>query len=109
MTNPLISTAVLLANSYKSLDEIDKASDISIHLHKSNAKKKISLSWTAVNRQIFQFRAHNQSHSRSIEISAELEKISKKVIEYDYEYDSNWIRQSLNLNEIVASVLCEHS
>ncbi|CAF1564187.1 unnamed protein product, partial [Rotaria sordida] len=53
MTNPLISTAVLLANSYKSLDEIDKASDISIHLHKSNAKKKISHSWIAVNRQIF--------------------------------------------------------
>ncbi|CAF1244133.1 unnamed protein product [Rotaria sordida] len=63
ITNPLISAAVLLANSYKSLDEIDKASDISIHLHKSNAKKKISLSWTAVNRQIFQFRAHDQSHS----------------------------------------------
>ncbi|CAF1549509.1 unnamed protein product, partial [Rotaria sordida] len=108
MTNSLISTAVLLANSYKSLDEIDKASDISIHLYKSNAKKKISHSWTAVNQQIFQFRAHDQSHSRSIEISVELEKISKKVIEYDYEYDTNWIRQSLNLNEIVASVLCEH-
>ena len=53
MTNPLISAAVLLANSYKSLDEIDKAANIRIHLHKSDAKKKIDLSWTAVNRQIF--------------------------------------------------------
>ncbi|CAF1242654.1 unnamed protein product [Rotaria sordida] len=44
---------------------------------------------TAVNRQIFQFRAHDQSHSRSTEIYAELEKISKELIEYNYEYHSN--------------------
>ena len=51
-TNPLTSAAVLLANVYASSGETDKASDIRIQLHKSGAKKRIGLTWTAINGQI---------------------------------------------------------
>jgi hypothetical protein len=53
MTNPLISAAVLLANVYASSGDINKASDIKRQLHKSGVKKKVGLSWTAVNEQLF--------------------------------------------------------
>ena len=51
--NPLTSAAILLANVYASSGEIEKASDIRLQLHKSGNKKKIGLSWTAINGQIY--------------------------------------------------------
>ncbi|CAF1287743.1 unnamed protein product [Rotaria magnacalcarata] len=109
MTNPLISAAVLLANVYASSGDIDKASDIRIQLNKSGLKKKIGLTWTVTNGEIYQFRAHDQSHPRSDEIYVELEKISKELTQHGHEYDSSWITRSLNQDETVASVLCGHS
>jgi hypothetical protein len=53
MSSPLKSAAVLLANVYASSGEIEKASDIRIQLHKSGGKKKIGLTWTTVNGQIY--------------------------------------------------------
>ena len=53
MTNPLIAAAVLLANVYASSGDIDKALDIRIQLNQSGVKKKIGLSWTVVNEQLF--------------------------------------------------------
>ncbi len=53
MVDPLLSAAILLANTYASSGEIDKASDIRIQLNKSGIKKKLGLSWTAVNGQLF--------------------------------------------------------
>ncbi|CAF4518995.1 unnamed protein product, partial [Rotaria socialis] len=109
MKDPLISAAILLANVYASSGDIDKASDIRIHLHKSGARKKIGLSWTSVNGQIFEFRAHDQSHPRSNEIYEEGEKISKELFEHGHQHDSSWITRPLNQDETVASVLCGHS
>ena len=51
-TNPLTSAAVLLANVSASSGETEKASDIRIQLHKSGAKKKTGLTWTAIDGQI---------------------------------------------------------
>ncbi|UJR34389.1 hypothetical protein I4U23_021797 [Adineta vaga] len=108
-TNSLVSAAVLLANVYGSLGDIDKAKDIRIQLHQSNTKKKIGLTWTHVNGQLYQFRAHDQSHPRSDEIYAEIKKMSQELIEHGHQYDSSWITRSLNETETVESVLCGHS
>ena len=56
-----------------------------------------------------EFRAHDQSHNRSTEIYAELEKISKELLEHGHKYDSSWITRPINEDETVASVLCGHS
>ncbi len=53
MVNSLLSAAILLANTYASSGEMDKASNIRIQLNKSGIKKKIGLSWTSVNGQLF--------------------------------------------------------
>lgn len=47
------SASVLLANVYESIGDTDKASDIRIQLNKSGVKRKIGLSWTVVNGQIY--------------------------------------------------------
>lgn len=51
--NALTSAAVLLANVFGSLGEFDKASDIRIQLHKYGVKKKVGLSRTVVDGQIY--------------------------------------------------------
>ena len=50
--NPLTAAAILLSNVYASAGDIDKASDIRIQLHKSDAKKKIGLTWTVTNGKV---------------------------------------------------------
>ncbi|CAF2852964.1 unnamed protein product [Rotaria sp. Silwood2] len=108
-TNPLISAAILLANTYASSGDVDKASDIRIQLYKSSAKRKIGISWTVVNEKYYEFRAHDQSHPRSREIYAELEKMSKELIAHGHQFDSSWITRPINDNETIVSVLCGHS
>ncbi|CAF4461467.1 unnamed protein product [Rotaria socialis] len=84
----LVSAATLLANVYGSIGDIDKASDIRIQLTKSGAKKKSGLSWTVVDGQVYQFRAHGVNHPRSKEIHAEAEKISAELVEHGHQHDS---------------------
>ncbi|CAF3317577.1 unnamed protein product [Rotaria socialis] len=85
----LVSAATLLANVYGSIGDIDKASDIRIQLTKSGAKKKSGLSWTVVDGQVYQFRAHGVNHPRSKEIHAEAEKISAELVEHGHQHDSS--------------------
>lgn len=49
----LTSAAVLLANTYASTGDIEKASDIRFQLGKSGAKKKIGKSTTVVNGEVY--------------------------------------------------------
>lgn len=49
----LISAAILLSNTYSLSGKIDKASDIKSNLSKSNIKRKVGLSWTVVNEEIY--------------------------------------------------------
>jgi len=49
----LTSASTLLSNVYGSIGDIDKASDIKIQLNKSHAKRKVGLSWTVVNGQVY--------------------------------------------------------
>jgi hypothetical protein len=53
LSNPLISGAIMLANVYASSGDIEKALDIRNQLKQSGAKKKISLTWTVVNGEVF--------------------------------------------------------
>jgi hypothetical protein len=53
LKDSLISASILLANVYASSGELEKASDIRIQLTKSGAKKKIGLTWTVINGQLF--------------------------------------------------------
>jgi len=53
MTNPLIPAEVLLANVYASSGDMNKASDIRIQLNKSSVKKKVGLTWTVTNGQLY--------------------------------------------------------
>ncbi|CAF1163262.1 unnamed protein product [Adineta steineri] len=52
-TNPLTSAAVLLANTYASSGDIEKASNIRNELHKSGQKKKMGLTSTVVNGEFY--------------------------------------------------------
>ncbi|CAF1673177.1 unnamed protein product, partial [Adineta ricciae] len=49
----LAAATILLANVYASTGESEKASDIRSKLSKSGAKKKIGLSWTTINGEVF--------------------------------------------------------
>ncbi|CAM4780263.1 unnamed protein product [Rotaria magnacalcarata] len=84
----LISGSILLCNIYSSL---------------------AGLSWTEVNGEIVQFKAHDRSHSRSKEIYADAERISSELIKHGHNYDSSWITRPLHENETIESVLCAHS
>jgi len=53
LKDSLMSASILLANVYASSGEFEKASDIRIQLTKSGAKKKIGLTWTVINGQLF--------------------------------------------------------
>jgi hypothetical protein len=53
LKDSLISASILLANVYASSGELEKASDIRIQLTKSRAKKKLGLTWTVINGQLF--------------------------------------------------------
>ncbi|CAF2132356.1 unnamed protein product [Rotaria magnacalcarata] len=107
--NPLISAAVLLANTYASSGEIDKASDLKLEMHKSGIKKKVGLTWITTDGQLYTFKAHDRSHPRSNEIDTEGEKISNEIIKYGHIYDSSWITRGMNADETIESVLCGHS
>ncbi|CAF1282461.1 unnamed protein product [Adineta ricciae] len=122
----LTAATILLANVYASTGESEKASDIRSKLSKSGAKKKIGLSWTTINGEVFvslqfslyifkkqkfskEFRAHDRSHPRSNEIYAELEKISEELVEHNHAYDSSCVTRVLKEDETVESVLNGHS
>ncbi|CAF3527140.1 unnamed protein product [Rotaria socialis] len=109
LKNRLISASILLSNVYASTGDVDKSSNIKNNLYQLGLKKKIGLSWTAINGRLFKFRAHDQSHPQSSKIYAEVEKISQELIEYGHQYDSSWITRPLEQDETVASVLCGHS
>lgn len=53
MSNYLTSAAVLLANTYSSSGEHEKAFEIKNQLRKSGAKKKVGLSWTVIDGEIY--------------------------------------------------------
>ncbi|CAF3482621.1 unnamed protein product [Adineta steineri] len=108
-TNPLTSAAVLLANTYASSGDIEKASDIRDELHKSGQKKKMGLTSTVVNGEFYKFRAHDRSHPRSKEIYTEVKKLSAELLQHGHQYDSSWITRPLNGDETVESALCGHS
>ncbi|CAF4227150.1 unnamed protein product [Adineta steineri] len=107
--DPLTAATTLLNNVYASIGDLEKASNIQKELQKLGAKKKFGLSWTVINRQISQFRAHDQSHPRSNEIYAEVKKISRELLQHGHQYDSSWITRPLNQDETIESVLCGHS
>ncbi|CAF1310395.1 unnamed protein product [Adineta steineri] len=106
----LISASILLANTYTSLGDSQRAEDIRLDRIKEFGKEvRVGLSWTEVNGTIVQFKAHDQSHPQSKEIYTELKQISAELIEYGHKYDSTWITRPLQKNETVESVLCGHS
>ncbi len=49
----LVAAAVLLANTYQSAGDLEKATVIKKKLNVEGAKRKRGLSWTEVNRKIF--------------------------------------------------------
>ncbi|CAF2070889.1 unnamed protein product [Rotaria magnacalcarata] len=109
LTDPITAATILLANSYASSGEIDMASKLRQELVKSRRKKQVGLSWTLINGRVIRLRAHDQSHDLSVQIRAEVEKISNELIAHDHKFDSSWITRPLNQDETVESVLCGHS
>ena len=53
LTDTLTAASVLLANVYGSTGHMEKASDIRHQMHKRGVKKKIGLSWTVINGQVY--------------------------------------------------------
>ncbi|CAF0890587.1 unnamed protein product [Adineta ricciae] len=106
----MISGSILLGNIYNSLGDSNRAEEIRSNRRKNFGNElKPGLSWTEVNGEIVEFKAHDRSHPRSKEIYEELNKISSELIAYGHEYDATWITRSLREDETVESVLCGHS
>ncbi|CAF0865251.1 unnamed protein product [Adineta ricciae] len=109
LSDPITSAAILLANVYGSVGDFEKVSDIRDELNRSGMKKKIGLTWTVIDGNIYKFRAHDQSHHRSREIYNEIENISNELVQHGHQYNASWITRPINQDETVASVLCGHS
>ncbi|CAF3656312.1 unnamed protein product [Rotaria sp. Silwood1] len=107
--NRLVSASILLSNAHASVGDIEKSLNIKNKLYQLGLKKKIGLSFTEINGQIFKFRAHDRSHPRSKDIYAENDKISNELIEHGHQFDSAWITRLLDEDETIASVLSGHS
>ncbi|CAF4502995.1 unnamed protein product, partial [Rotaria magnacalcarata] len=106
----LTSGSILLCNIYSSLGDHEEAENIRLNRIKEVGKKvQAGLSWTEVNGEIGQFKAHDRSHSRSKEIYAEAERISSERIKHGHNYDSSWITRPLHENETIESILCAQS
>ncbi|CAM4960282.1 unnamed protein product [Rotaria socialis] len=92
------------------LGDHEEAENIRVNRVKEVGKKfQVGLSWTEVNGEIVQLKAHDRSYSRSKEIYAEAERISSELIKHGHNYDSSWITRPLHENETTKSVLCAHS
>jgi len=53
LVDPLNTAAILLANVYGSIGDIEKSSHIRTQLNQSSIKKKIGLSWIVTNGQVY--------------------------------------------------------
>lgn len=49
----LISASILLSNVYASIGEIEKSLNIKNQLHQINPNRKVGISWTVINGQVF--------------------------------------------------------
>ena len=122
----VVQGSVLLANVYGASGNMHKASQVQAHLNRSDTKKEVGLAWTEVDGQLTvidhvpvschqainrlqEFRAHDRSHPQASLIYAELEELSKELIEHGHQFDSSWITRPLKRNETIESVLCGHS
>ncbi|CAF1371285.1 unnamed protein product [Rotaria sordida] len=106
----LVSGTILLANIYSSVGEHQLAKNFRYNQIKElRSKVKMGLSWTYVNGEIVQFKAHDHSHPRSSEIYAELDRLTVELNEHGYKFDSSWITRQLREEETIESVLCGHS
>ncbi|CAF3648584.1 unnamed protein product [Rotaria sordida] len=106
----LVSGTILLANIYSSVGEHQLAKNFRYNQIKElRSKVKMGLSWTYVNGEIVQFKAHDHSHPRSSEIYAELDRLTVELNEHGYKFDSSWITRPLREEETIESVLCGHS
>ncbi|CAF5023100.1 unnamed protein product, partial [Rotaria sp. Silwood1] len=106
----LIAASVLLSNTYLSIGEDEKAKEIRFkRLSEIGKNKIVGITWTEVNGEVVQFKAHDHSHPRSKEIYAEITRISTELKENGHQYDSKWITREINDNESIESVLCGHS
>ncbi|CAF0915089.1 unnamed protein product [Adineta ricciae] len=109
LVDSLTSASVLLANAYASTGELDRALVIRDQLQQSGQRKKVGLVWTELNGEIFQFRAHDRSHAESSEIYAELNELTKELLEHGHQFDQSWVTRTIGKNETVQSILCGHS
>ncbi|CAF1369672.1 unnamed protein product, partial [Rotaria magnacalcarata] len=109
MKDSLVAASILLANVYASSDDIGKATDIKIELHKSGGKKQIGVTVTDIDGKLWKFRAHDRSHAESAEIHEQVDRMSKRIIEHGHKYDASWIVRPMEPDETIETLLCGHS
>jgi hypothetical protein len=56
-----------------------------------------------------QFKAHDRSHCRSSEIYAEIDRLTRELVEHGHTFDASWITRPLKEDESIESVLCGQS
>ncbi len=122
----LIPAAILLANTYQSSGNLEKAIYIKNKLNVERTKKQQGLAWTEANGKIFvsqnifhlfnkreifvkKFSAHDRSHPQTLEIYSELDRIRDELIQHGYQFDSTSNTRILINNENIESILCGHS
>ncbi|CAF3771424.1 unnamed protein product, partial [Rotaria socialis] len=102
----LMSSVILVSNTYSSLGEDEQAHDFrSHHQKKLGTRVKVGLSWTEVNGEVTGFSAYDRLHPSSLKIQAELSRIAKELIENGHQFNSSCITRRLNEGETVESVL----
>ncbi|CAF4838862.1 unnamed protein product [Rotaria sp. Silwood1] len=106
----LLPSAFLLSNIYSSFGEYERAMDIrSKQENELGLNIKVGVTWTMVNDELVEFKAHDISHPRSEEIYAQLDRLALLLFKHGLTFDASWITRKININESFQSVLCGHS
>ncbi|CAF5029348.1 unnamed protein product [Rotaria sp. Silwood1] len=81
----LLSGAFLLSNIYSSFGEYERAMDIrSKQKNELGLNIKVGVTWTMVNDELVEFKAHDVSHPRSEEIYAQLDRLTLLLLKHGH-------------------------
>ena len=107
----LIAASILVGNIYSSIGDYSQSQEIrNDRIKRYGAKVTPGITWTEVNDELEEFRAHDYHHHPCAnEIQTELQQMGEDLRDDGHQYDSSWIIRPLKDDQSIESVLCGHS